>query len=588
MKHEDYLLGWICALPLELSAAESMLDEQHQDLPIRQFDQNIYSLGSIGVHNVVIACLPAGVTGTTSAAKVATDMIRNFTKLRSVLMIGIGGGVPSEKHDIRLGDVVVGMPTGEYGGVIQFDFGRATADGTFSRVGVLSKPPGVLLSTLASLRARHEREHPQLIKYISDAMPRTSRFAYPGMQNDSLYEANYDHKSGERTCSRCDSSRLILREARSFEHPKIHYGLIASGNRVTKSGAMREKFKDQGVLCTEMEAAGLMDTLTAAAYAKELVNALPTAIVRSSITAADALDLDVDGREPLQVGSQDSESETSSQSSMTLINDSELNLISTAAEEVAHILASDQRLKPLYTSGVLRMAAPVFRRNLMEVLISFGKEIREREHLQRFINDRFPISQQKPSKGNQEADLDYEIQESAEVGEDDDAPPELRTLTDVHDLRPILCMGEAYWESYRRMKSIIFPSPSQQLERALGRYLPKDGGPQTVNCLIEWELLQYMDSESVKVTELDSIFTLTGNLDCAYAARLGDYMSQKWTTGDTMVAAIKELISPFVNRSRQVDQDMQLEITRYLGSEHQFQIRLQPKENEKEQAMVQV
>jgi hypothetical protein len=43
MKHEDYTVGWICALPAELAAAVGMLDERHSTLPSRQQDNNTYS-----------------------------------------------------------------------------------------------------------------------------------------------------------------------------------------------------------------------------------------------------------------------------------------------------------------------------------------------------------------------------------------------------------------------------------------------------------------------------------------------------------------------------------------------------------------
>jgi len=34
-------------------------------------------------------------------------------------MVGIGGGAPSPRHDILLGDVVVSNPEGNFGGVVQ-------------------------------------------------------------------------------------------------------------------------------------------------------------------------------------------------------------------------------------------------------------------------------------------------------------------------------------------------------------------------------------------------------------------------------------------------------------------------------------
>ena len=109
-EQSDYTVGWICALPIEASAAMGMLDETHVSLPQAATDSNNYTLGRIGVHNAVIACLPAGIIGNNSAATVAAQVRSTFTSLRFGLMVGIGGGVPSEENDIRLGDVVVSQP----------------------------------------------------------------------------------------------------------------------------------------------------------------------------------------------------------------------------------------------------------------------------------------------------------------------------------------------------------------------------------------------------------------------------------------------------------------------------------------------
>ena len=59
----DYTVGWICALPIELAAAQEMLDEEDDDP--RQYSPNsdLYTFGRIGDHNVVLACLPAGQMG---------------------------------------------------------------------------------------------------------------------------------------------------------------------------------------------------------------------------------------------------------------------------------------------------------------------------------------------------------------------------------------------------------------------------------------------------------------------------------------------------------------------------------------------
>src|SRR6266516_2336813 len=129
LEHRDYTIGWISALPLEMTAARAMFDNVHADLPQPPTDTNTYALGSIGGYNIVMACLPKGELGTHSAAAVAARMKSTYESIKFGLMVGIGGGVPSQKHDIRLGDLVVSTPNGQFGGVVQYDFGKSTKDG---------------------------------------------------------------------------------------------------------------------------------------------------------------------------------------------------------------------------------------------------------------------------------------------------------------------------------------------------------------------------------------------------------------------------------------------------------------------------
>lgn len=115
LRREQYTVGWICALAIETAVARGMLDAEHSPLPRSSNDNNAYVLGSIAKHNVVIACLPSGSYGTTSAAVVATNLLSSFPNVRFGLLVGVGGGVPSEEHDVRLGDVVVSHPDGTFG-----------------------------------------------------------------------------------------------------------------------------------------------------------------------------------------------------------------------------------------------------------------------------------------------------------------------------------------------------------------------------------------------------------------------------------------------------------------------------------------
>ena len=113
-------MGWICALEAELAASQALLDDEHSELLQAENDTNAYTLGRIGRHNVVLACLPSGTTGISAAATAARDLLRSYPRVRFGLMVGVGGGAPSDpcdnpRQDIRLGDVVVSTPKGNNG-----------------------------------------------------------------------------------------------------------------------------------------------------------------------------------------------------------------------------------------------------------------------------------------------------------------------------------------------------------------------------------------------------------------------------------------------------------------------------------------
>lgn len=255
----DYKVGWICALPFEAAAAEVMLDEQYD-----RYDSSPYTLGRTGSHKVVIACLPAGRLGTSAATAVARGMVEKFRGIRFGFMVGIGGGLPSDKDDIRLGDVVVSSPHLDHGGVVQYDFGKAEEGGMFRRTGYLNSPPTFLLNGINSVRTNHERSrrtHPtHMARYVEESM---EEYTLPQNERDILFNANYPHTGGF-DCGSCDTNQIVNRGARNTKNSpvRIHYGTIASGNQVIKDAQTRDRIvKDLGgqVLCFEMEAAGLMN-----------------------------------------------------------------------------------------------------------------------------------------------------------------------------------------------------------------------------------------------------------------------------------------------------------------------------------------
>lgn len=265
-----YTVGWICAITTEFVAAQSFFDEKHEMLEAAaDNDNNTYAFGKIGSHNVVMASLPRSEYGTTAAATVARDMARSFPNIRIGLMVGVGGGAPSTKHDIRLGDVVVSCREGEKGGVFQFDYGKTIQEQAFKQTGSLNQPPQLLLTAVGSLEATYELNGHQLNAEIDNALSQYPRlrqkYSRPCPDSDRLYHPEFVHPDMPGDCrDTCgdNPAHLIHRAERSEDEddPAIHYGLIASSNQLMKDAIIRDKLAaNKDVLCFEMEAAGLMN-----------------------------------------------------------------------------------------------------------------------------------------------------------------------------------------------------------------------------------------------------------------------------------------------------------------------------------------
>ncbi|KAI1055710.1 hypothetical protein LB506_009171 [Fusarium annulatum] len=309
-KPTEYTVGWICALPEEMAAAKGMLDEAFQAPRQGVLDENIYVVGRIAHLKTVIVCLPYGVAGTTSATRVAEHMRQTFTSLQYTLLVGVGGGIPSKKVDVRLGDVVISVPSPDSPGVVQYDYGKDVQNDRFVTTGHLNQPPARLLSAVSQLRSQEVSGSSGLTLSIAKSIARLQarysnserNWSYPGVSNDLLFNSGYNHEGEYVTCARCDADYLEERPQRESTQPKIHYGTIASANRVMRNGATRERLRlDKNALCVEMEAAGLMNNFpclvirgicdyadshknkdwqpyaaaTAAAFAKELLSIMP-------------------------------------------------------------------------------------------------------------------------------------------------------------------------------------------------------------------------------------------------------------------------------------------------------------------------
>ncbi|KAI0967117.1 hypothetical protein F4678DRAFT_252391 [Xylaria arbuscula] len=257
----DYTVGILCALPKELMAVRALFDKRHDNVDIPRDDSNHYALGEICHHMVVAACLPAGEIGTNSAAHSISNMNRSFPSLRLgfCLLVGIGGGAPSEENDIRLGDVVVSLPTGTYPGVLQYDRGKEKENTSFELTGSLAPPPRCLTSAISSLRSDPDLSPDPLRFYLEEIASRLPDYRYPGQERDQLLKTICATCQTREPCP-ARSSHTVTRPSRLTDQPRIHYGLIASGNRVLKDSKVRDTLAgEHGVLCFEMEAAGVVN-----------------------------------------------------------------------------------------------------------------------------------------------------------------------------------------------------------------------------------------------------------------------------------------------------------------------------------------
>ncbi|KID97502.1 ankyrin repeat protein, partial [Metarhizium majus ARSEF 297] len=290
LQHDDYTVGWICALWQEQTAAKAMLDCIHEDLPQPQSDKNTYTLGTIAKYNVVIACLPCGEATHAAAAASSAWMVTTFPSIRFGLMVGIGGGIPPK---VRLGDVVVSLPIDQFPGVVQWDVGTTQQDG-FERTGSLNNPPTLLLRAVSKLRTDHDLRGsrmynpptlllravsklrtghdlkgsriPAFLEELKTKWPDMTKEYLKRCYNDVLFRADYNHvryhdqnMEEEKFCQFCDVDESLSRGHRDM---RIHYGLIASGNEVIEDALSRDKLNRNlggDLLCVETEAAGLMN-----------------------------------------------------------------------------------------------------------------------------------------------------------------------------------------------------------------------------------------------------------------------------------------------------------------------------------------
>lgn len=230
-------LGIVTALPVEFAAMRQLLDDEIP--PPSTLSANQYLLGTMPSahpaepHQVALTLLPRD--GTRMAAAACGFLLASFPSIRAILMVGIAGGIPAiddpAKH-VRLGDIVVATDIVDYGHV---------------------------RSVNGSQKLRNGRLSPPSLEFTSA---------------DRRLQA--DEYSGSRTWERwltgrpAESTDILTSQGTPVPHPddsthgrrpgfpRVHHGIVASGDKLVKDEALRNELAEiYGACAIEMEAVGV-------------------------------------------------------------------------------------------------------------------------------------------------------------------------------------------------------------------------------------------------------------------------------------------------------------------------------------------
>ncbi|RAH81798.1 hypothetical protein BO86DRAFT_430367, partial [Aspergillus japonicus CBS 114.51] len=181
-------------------------------------------------------------------------MRSTFPGIRFMLLVGTGGGAPSNKQDVRLGDVVFGTQ------VIPYQKRKVTNDG-HEIISRIATPPAILQSAMTRLESKLRQGlalHETIENIGSPSLSRPTQ--------DRLYSAGYTHCPSHCDCLSAKVQALgsiCLRESRNREvSVKVHQGAVGSADSAMKDACRRDEFAGLlGILCYGTEAHAIMEAV---------------------------------------------------------------------------------------------------------------------------------------------------------------------------------------------------------------------------------------------------------------------------------------------------------------------------------------
>ncbi len=242
-------IGIVTALPKEYVAVEAVLDNKQDYVARGRGAGRRYLIGEVPAvdghrHSVALSMAEMG---NNIAAVRATLLLEHFPNVKSIIMVGIAGGIPyPDKPDehVRLGDIVIS----DRMGVVQYDFDKETNMETIHRHP--PRPPSAtLLEGIMHLEAAELKRHTPWVRWI-EHISRWLGVERPLEETDILASSLNPNEIISHPYDRRRIPGL----------PRVFHGPIASANKLLKNPITRDRLRDKfGVKAVEMESSGIAD-----------------------------------------------------------------------------------------------------------------------------------------------------------------------------------------------------------------------------------------------------------------------------------------------------------------------------------------
>ncbi|AKB33047.1 phosphorylase [Methanosarcina siciliae HI350] len=243
-------IGIITALPKEYAAVSTLLENKNDKYKIPGSGAGRrYCLGEIPTedgnkHNLVLVTVGMG---NNIAATRASILLENFPNVKSLIMVGIAGGIPNPdkvNDHVRLGDIVVSNEQG----VIQYDYIENKIEKVEHR-NPPRPPSSSLIEAVRYLEAEEILGNRPWEKYIDEAISQLKIECSSGYE-DKLYCSKNQNEVIEHPKDK----------KRTNGKPKVFIGPIASANILQKNPMARDELRERfKVKAIEMEASGIAD-----------------------------------------------------------------------------------------------------------------------------------------------------------------------------------------------------------------------------------------------------------------------------------------------------------------------------------------